>query len=224
MTRAATVTRQPPVDDVCVLDEPGAAVVALEPTRARMLSALARQPGSAAALAQRLGLPRQRVGHHLLALARHGLVVEVDKKRHGGLTERVFAPRARSYVVSPAAMGEAGADPDRIADRLSAAYLIAVAARAVSEVGAMVAQAAAAQKRLPTMTVDTDIRFRSAADRAAFATDLAAAVSALAARYHDESAPAGRWYRLAALAHPRPATDSTPSREPAPLTRKAVST
>ena len=54
------------------------------------------------------------------------------------------------------------------------------------------------------MTVDTDIRFASAADRAAFADDLAAAVRALAARYHDQDAPGGRWYRLVALSHPRP--------------------
>ena len=220
MSRTAAATPLAPVDDVCVVDDPGTAVVALEPTRTRMLSALAQEAGSAAALAQRLGLPRQRVGYHLQALAHHGLVVEVETKRHGGLTERVFAPRARSYIVSPAAMGDAGADPGRIADRLSAAYLVAVAARAVSEVGAMVGQAAAARKRLPTMTVDTDIRFRSAADRAAFVADLAGAVSALAARYHDEAAPGGRWYRVAALAHPRPAPDSGPSIGSEPHTKE----
>lgn len=213
-----------PLDDVCVLDDPAAAVVALEPTRARMLSALAHEAGSAAGLAQRLGLPRQRVGYHLHALADQGLVVEVGSRRHGGLTERVFAPSARSYVVSPAAMGEARTDPGRIADRLSAGYLVAVAARAVSEVGAMVGQAAKARKRLPTMTVDTDICFRSAADRAAFAQDLADAVTALAARYHDASTPGERWYRLAALAHPRPAPGADPdSSTPQSLTTKDAS-
>jgi len=48
------------------------------------------------------------------------------------------------------------------------------------------------------------VRFGSAADRAAFADELAAGVRSLVARYHDESAPAGRWYRVVALAHPRP--------------------
>lgn len=198
-----------PANAIDVLHEPRAATAALEPTRSRILSALAREAASAAGLAQRLGLPRQRLGYHLHALAEYGLVVEVGTRRYGGLTERVFASSASAYVVSPAALGEAGAEPTRIADRLSAAYLIAIAARAVSEVGAMVGQAAKARKQLPTMTVDTDICFRSAGDRAAFARDLADAVTALAARYHDESTPGGRWYRLAALAHPRPAPDRT---------------
>jgi hypothetical protein len=134
-------------------------------------------------------------------------VVEVERRRHGGLTERVLAASASSYVVSPAALGAAAADPGRMRDRLSAAYAVAVAARAVREIGSLLRGATAAGRRLPTLTVDTDIRFRSAADRAEFADELAAAVRALAARYHDESASGGRWYRLVALSHPRPRSE-----------------
>ncbi len=47
----------------------------------------------------------------------------------------------------------------------------------------------------------------NAADRAAFTAELATAVQALAARYHDESAPNGRWHRLVVAAHPRPAPE-----------------
>jgi hypothetical protein len=104
-------------------------------------------------------------------------------------------------------MGAAGADPARVRDRLSAAYAVAVAARAVRELGTLLRGATAARQRLPTLTVDTDLRFRSAADRAAFADELATAVRTLAARYHDESASGGRWYRVVALAHPRPRTE-----------------
>ena len=193
-----------PAADVAVLDDPRVAVVALEPTRARLLAALAAAPASAAALAAATGLPRQRLGHHLKALEGAGLVVEVERRRHGGLTERVLSATAAAYVISPAAMGAVGADPGRVRDRLSAAYAVALAARAVREVGALLRGATAAGRRLPTLAVDTDIRFRSAADRSAFAEDLATAVRSLAARYHDESAPGGRWYRLVALSHPRP--------------------
>jgi hypothetical protein len=59
-------------------------------------------------------------------------------------------------------------------------------------------------KRLPVLAIDVDLRFASAADRAAFAADAAAAVRDLAARYHDEGRTGGRWYRLVLLAHPRP--------------------
>ncbi|WP_088318391.1 winged helix-turn-helix domain-containing protein [Kineosporia sp. R_H_3] len=203
--------------DIAVLDAPDVAAVALEPTRARLLAALAAVPGSAAQVASRLGLPRQRVGHHLRALEDKGLVVEVGTRRHGGLTERVLAASARAYVVSPAALGDAGADPARIGDRLSAAYLVAVAARAVREVGQLLRGAERAGRRLPTLTVETEIRFASAADRAAFADDLAACVRDLTARYHSEGAPGGRWYRLVAISHPRPggAVDAAPPPSPA---------
>jgi predicted ArsR family transcriptional regulator len=191
------------VADVAVLEDPDAARMAIEPVRAGLLAELATEPSSAAGVAARLGLPRQKVGYHLNALAGQGLVVEVDRRRHGGLTERVFAASARAYVISPLAMGPIGADPARVADRLSSSYLLALAARAVREVGALVRGASAAGRRLPTLSVDVDIRLASAAERAAFAEDLAAVVRDLAARYHDAAAPAGRWYRLVAFAHPR---------------------
>jgi DNA-binding transcriptional ArsR family regulator len=197
--------------DVAVLDEPAVALAALEPVRARLLAELASEPASAAGVAARVELPRQKVGYHLATLADRGLVVEVERRRHGGLTERVFAASAGSYVVSPAAMGPAGADPGRVTDRLSASYLVALAARAVREVGALVRGASTAGKRLPTLSIDADVRLRTAADRAAFADDLAAAVRTLTARYHDPAAPGGRWYRVVAFAHPHvPAQEANP--------------
>lgn len=186
-----------------VLDDPAAAASALDPLRARMLAMLADEPASAAGLAAALGTTRQRVHYHLRTLADLGLVREVDQRRHGGLTERLYAPTARAYLVSPAATG-GGSEPERVADRLSASYLLAVAGRLVGEVGALVRGGRDAGRPVPTLTVDTSVRFGSPADRAAFARDLEAAVVELAARYHDETAPDGRWYRLVAVAHPRP--------------------
>jgi DNA-binding transcriptional ArsR family regulator len=192
------------VPDVAVLEDPLAAAIALDPLRSRMLAELGREPASAAGLAARLGLPRQYVRHHLVTLEGQGLVVEVDRRRHGGITERVLAASATAYVVSPAALGPAAAEPSKVPDRLSAAYLIALAARAVREVGGLVRGAERAGKPLPTLSVDADVRFATPEDRAAFAAELAAAVRTLAARYHDESAGNGRWYRVVALSHPRP--------------------
>jgi hypothetical protein len=107
-------------------------------------------------------------------------------------------------VVSPAALGAAGADPARVPDRLSASYLVALAARAVREVGELLRGAVQAGKPLPTLSIDVDVRLPSPTARAAFAGDLADAVATLAARYHDESAPDGRTYRVVVLSHPRP--------------------
>jgi DNA-binding transcriptional ArsR family regulator len=186
--------------DVEVIDDPAAAVVALDPVRARLLAELA-EPASATALAARLDLPRQKVNYHLRALEAHGLVELVEERPRRGLTERVLVASASSYVVSPAALGDAAGDPARTADRLSARYLVALAARAVREVGQLLRRGG----RVATLAIDTEIRFRSAAERAAFTDDLAAAVTHLAARYHDD---AGRPHRLVVLAHPKETNDA----------------
>jgi len=190
--------------DLEVIADPAAAVVALEPVRARLLAELA-SPASASGLAARVGLARQKVNYHLRALEAHGLVEVVEERRHGGLTERVLAATAASYVVAPGALRESAVDPSRSSDRLSARYVIALAARVVGEVGDLVRRAEAAGKRLPTLALDTEIRFRSPEQRAAFTDELAAAVTGLVARYHDERAPGGRRHRLVVVAHPHPA-------------------
>ena len=102
--------------------------------------------------------------------------------------------------MAPDALQSTAIDPNEVADRLSAAYLIAVSARTVSEVGA-IASRSAPEARLPTLTVDTVIGFRSPEDRTAFAADLQAALSALVARYHHDD---GRPHRLTVSSYPRP--------------------
>jgi DNA-binding transcriptional ArsR family regulator len=193
---------------VDVIDDPAAASVALDPVRSRLLAELA-QPASAAALAARLGIPRQKINYHLRTLEAHHLVQVVDTRQWGGLTERRMVATAASYVVSPAALGPAAADPARERDRLSASYLIALAARAVREVGSLFRRATAADQYLATLSIDAEIRFRSAPERAAFTAELTEAITTLAARYHDETAPGGRPHRLIVLAHPLPRESHT---------------
>src|SRR3954469_2557301 len=116
-----------------VIDDPAAATVALEPMRSRLLSELVA-PASAATLATRVGLARQKVNYHLRALESHGLVRLAEQRKWGGLTERLLVATASSYVISPRAMGPVALDPDREVDRLSASYLIALGSRVVREV------------------------------------------------------------------------------------------
>lgn len=200
--------------DLEVIDTAAAAVSALDPVRAKVLAALV-EPGSSTTVAATLGLPRQKVNYHLRVLEAHGLVRLVEERPRRGLTERVVVATARAYVVSPEALGANAADVART-DRLSSRYLIAIGARMVREVGALARGADKAGKPLATMTLDTEIRFRSAAERAAFTAELTQAVSGLAARYHDESSPGGRWHRLVVAAHPRPAARDTASDCPPP--------
>jgi DNA-binding transcriptional ArsR family regulator len=189
--------------DVEVIHDPAAAAVALEPVRSRLLSELF-EPASAASLAARLKIPRQKINYHLRALETHRLVKVSKKRKWGGLTERLMVATAASYVVSPGAMGAAATDPARNVDRLSASYLISLAARIVREVSDLLRRSKEAEKRLATLSIDTEIRFRSPVERAAFTDELTAAMTRLAARYHDAEAPGGRPHRVVVVAHPLP--------------------
>ena len=199
--------------DVEVINDPAAATVALDPVRSRLLSELS-QPASAATLADRMGIPRQKINYHLRTLESHQLVQVAEERKWGGLTERLMVASAASYVVSPGAMGPVTTDPGRLADRLSASYLIALAARMVHEVSDLWSKAKKHGKRLPTLSIDTEIRFRSPEERAEFSNALAGAVASLVSRYHDESAPGGRRHRLVIVAHPLPQPSSTSTKEP----------
>src|SRR5947199_10050230 len=107
--------------DIQVIDDPAAATVALEPMRSRLLSELVA-PASAATLATRVGLARQKVNYHLHAQEAHGLVRLALERRWGGLTERLLAATAASYVVSPSTSGPIAVVPNREADRLSTTF------------------------------------------------------------------------------------------------------
>ncbi|WP_313915562.1 helix-turn-helix domain-containing protein [Tahibacter sp.] len=194
--------------DIHVIDDPVVAAAALEPTRSRLLSELA-SPASAASLAARVGLARQKVNYHLKALEAHGLVRLADERKWGGLTERLLVATAASYVVSPNALGPIAVDPKRDVDRLSASYLIALGARIIRDVSDLVRRAQKANKRLATLAVDAEVCFRSPTERAAFSKELTEAIATLVAKYHDDTAPGGRPHRLVVVAHPLPQTSET---------------
>lgn len=189
------------MEEITVIEDPAAAEVSLDPVRARLLAELA-EPGSAATLARQLDLPRQKVNYHLRALERHGLVELVCERRRGNCNERMMQASAASYVISPSVLGKVEPDPDREPDRLSARWLLALATRLVRDVGTLLTGATRAKKRLATFAIDGEIRFGSPADRAAFSEELAATVTALVAKYHDETTARGRYHRLVVAVHP----------------------
>jgi DNA-binding transcriptional ArsR family regulator len=189
------------MQDVAVIEDPAAAEVSLDPIRARLLAELS-EPASATMLAAKVGLPRQKVNYHLKTLEAHGLVEMVEERRKGNVNERIMRATAAAYVISPDALASVAPDPGRSPDRLSASWLLAVASRLVRDVGALITGAARARKRVATFAIDGEVRFASAADRAAFAEELAGAVTALVSKYHDESAGRGRDHRIVVALHP----------------------
>jgi DNA-binding transcriptional ArsR family regulator len=183
--------------------DPAAAAALLDPIRQRLLGHLA-EPDSAAGLARRLRMPRQKINYHLRALEAVGLVELVAERRKGNCLERVVRATARSFVISPEAIGALGPGAETAADRLSSAYLIAAAGRTIRDVAGLEADARQQGRRIATLTLEADVRFASAESRAAFAEELADAVARLAAKYNDERAPEGRRFRLLAAIHPTP--------------------
>lgn len=191
----------------------GAAAL-LDPMRRRILELVRDEADSATGIAKRLGLPRQRVNYHVRELEKARLLSEVGTRQRRGLTERLVRASASHYLISPGA-GSGGVDPDSLRDRFSAAYQVAVAARTVREVGRLMELAEEAGRPLPTLTVDTEVRFATPRERDAFADELLAAVTSLAAKYHHPGAGDGRTYRLSIAAHPVYRADADTTSGPA---------
>lgn len=186
---------------VAVVTKERAAGALVAPTRRKIL-ALLQAPGSATTVAPRLGLSRQLANYHIRALEKAGLVEEVDRRQKRGLEERLVRATAAHYLVSPDAFGLAAAGPEEVADRFSATYQVAVAARTIREIADLAERARRAGKRLTTLTLDTEVRFATPAAREAFGNELIETMTRLVATYHDGQSADGRTYRLFAGAHP----------------------
>lgn len=197
----------PAAAELRVVETTEQAAVMLHPTRLLLLRELA-EPGSAASLARRLELPRQQLNYHLHALEQAGLVEEVETRRRGNCMERVVRATARTYVISPAVMGDSGPRTHAVGDRFSATYLIAVAAQTLRDLGRLRGLADAAGKRLATLSMQVEVCLASPADRKAFTQELAAAVEGVISKYHREG---GRPFRVTVGAYPSPPPQPEPS-------------
>ncbi len=186
---------------VDVVYQPERASTLLHPMRRRILEALV-EPGSASTLARGLDEPRQKINYHLRELEEHGFVELIEEKRKGNCLERIVRATATTYLIDPDIMGTLGDTPQEALDRFSSAYLIATCARVIRDVAEMRRRAAGVGKPLPTLTLQSDVRFRSATERNAFTEELAEAYAGLVAKYHDDTASRGRLYRFALGAHP----------------------
>jgi biotin operon repressor len=193
------------MQDISVADVAKASV-ALKPVRIRILAA-ARQPVSATALAATLGMSRQATNYHVRVLAKAGFLRRAGRQRKRGLIEQNYVVSARAFLVAPDVLGPLDAAPPATAHRLSVAYLLTLAARMQQEATRAWREAERQGKRVPVLAIDTELRFESPQQRAAFAQALSAALTRVIA---DHSLPAvtprgpapGRPYRLALGCYP----------------------
>src|SRR3954452_16210457 len=184
-----------------IIEDPTRARTALQPVRLRLLHLLAR-PQSAPQLAKAMDMPRQRVLYHLRKLEADRLVEAQEHGSVGRRIDRSYVRTATSYAIAPKTLGGVAVDPRTVADAFSSAYLSAVACRPLNDLAPLGRAAPARGKRVPTLTLETDVRFATPADQRRFADELTTALSALAAKYHDAEAPLGRTFRVFACGYP----------------------
>ena len=202
-TRKPARKTAPAADGVAVLEDQAQIGALLSPLRRDVLRHLHRNPDSAAGLARELGVARQKVNYHLRALEAAGLLELDHERKRRGCMERIVRPTARAYLIGPTLLGDMAVDPETLQDRFSSNYLVAVANRIVHEVTTLERRARDAGKNLPTFTLQLDVGFASAADRAAFADELTRTVATLAERFGSDT-PAARTFRFVIGSHPAP--------------------
>lgn len=192
------------------LREPAQAAALLHhPLRLKILAALL-EPDSATGVARRMKLPRQTVNYHVRELARARLLARAGRRRRRRLFEQCYVATARGYVLSPEMLGILAADPAQVADPFSANYLLGLASKLQSELARSAELATAAGKRLATLSINTELRFTSPEQRAAFTGELQRAIVEVAAKHSspftkaDGSAAEGRPFRLVVGCYPIP--------------------
>jgi DNA-binding transcriptional ArsR family regulator len=209
--------------------EPAQAAVLLHhPLRLQILAALL-EPDSATGVARRMKLPRQTVNYHVRELARARLLARAGRRRRRHFFEQCYVATARGYVLSPELLGKLAADPAQVADTLSAKYLLGLASKLQAELARSAELAAAAGKRLATLSINTELRFTSPEQRAAFNEELQRAIVETAARHSspftmtDGSPAEGRPFRLVVGCYPIPPTKAEEAQPPAIATEGSAS-
>jgi DNA-binding transcriptional ArsR family regulator len=181
----------------------------LHPVRQRILES-AKHPVSATELGRRLGLPRQNVNYHVRELARAGFLRPAGRRRRRNLVEKRYVATAEAYVLLPEVLGPAGPVRAAAADAFSAGRLLTLTAAAQSELSLAGRGAAEQGKRLATLSMDAELRFESADQRAAFARALQDALTDAIGRFSapakkpDGAAGEGRPFRLILGIYPIP--------------------
>jgi DNA-binding transcriptional ArsR family regulator len=196
--------------DLETIANPRRASALLHPLRLRIL-ALARDPASAAEIARALGLPRQRVNYHVRALERAGFLKPAGRARKRNMIEQRYVSTSRAFALSPGILGPVGADWREIGDTGSADYLLALAEQVRFDVERAAGEAEAEGRRISTLSLKSQFRFESPAQRAEFTSAVREAIVGVIARHSspnrlENGRPArGKPYRMVVACYPVPA-------------------
>jgi hypothetical protein len=192
---------------VGVIREAPKAGALLKPLRREIL-AHARTPVSAAGIAAAMKRPRQVINYHVRQLAQSGFLRRAGRVRKRGLVEQRYVVSAQAFVLAPELLGamDATAGAAATADKASASYLLMLATRLQKELSDSWRKAEAEGTDLPLLSLDTELGFASAGDRARFAAALTEAITRIVGE-HAVAASQGRdgRFRLVLGCYPTPA-------------------
>ena len=146
----------------------------LHPVRRRILEMLS-EPESSAGISHRLKLPRQKVNYHVKEMARTRLLLPAGRKRKRRFYEQCYVASAKAYVLSPELLGKLAADAGTMPDRLSAGHLLGLAAQMQKEVNRAM-DLTPGGKKVATLSLNGEVRFTSAEQRAGFTRALEKAI------------------------------------------------
>ena len=167
------------------------------PLKAEILREM-NQAQTTAELAQRMDMPRQKLGYHVRQLEEAGLLQSVGESRRGNCVARQLQAVARHFVVS-----KTDADTGVLPGRFSSNWLVEQSARTIREIGMLSAAADAVDEQIQAVTLDAEIAFDNLQEQQAFAQELGEIISALVARYGSDSSAARR-FRVLAASYPKP--------------------
>jgi len=167
------------------------------PFRQQLLDLLS-EPDSAAGLARRLDMSRQRIGYHMRELEKAGCIAPAGERPARGLTEKLFRAVPMAWAHRPAGK----TTPLVSADRYSWASLVRIATHMLADLTWLRRRADEAGKRLATLALSAEVHFDSAAERKAFSEELLTAVESVLRRYDKPSSKKTRSFRLVLGAYP----------------------
>jgi DNA-binding transcriptional ArsR family regulator len=170
------------------------------PIRVQVLDAL-RDPASAATVARRIGLPRQKVNYHLKELERAGLVQALEERRVGNFVETVYRAVARTFLVSPEVAWADSRRFEALQGQHSLETLVLLGERLQRDAASLLDRAAFDGAQIASASVVAEARFATEAEREAFFGEYVRATARLLEQYgHKRGAP----YRVVLAAYPDP--------------------
>ncbi|HUP90424.1 MAG TPA: helix-turn-helix domain-containing protein [Longimicrobiales bacterium] len=193
-----------------------AASILAHPLRVRILRA-AQTPISASGLARILNEPRQRLNYHVRQLAANGFLEPAGEQRRGNMMEQQYVASAAAYVLTTDVLGDAAPQPTDSTHTSTAEELVAICARAESEVASVIESARAAGVRAKTFALQFDVRFSSAEQRSRFNDALRDALERIIAEVSAVTGDEGaaRPFRMVVGLYPAASSQSNSRRQDA---------